>query len=402
MSRYIYSAKSQPYKTVRGDIEAESLQEAINKLNKMGYFPVSVQPQEVLFEKQNILHLPKVPVKDMAIFTRQLSSLMGSGVNMLEALLIVGRQAPNKYLRVAIDGVAGRIKDGLPLSECIRAYPGLFSGLYASMVRSGEAAGNLEQVLKRLADFLEKEEEFRASLRQALAYPVFVLAVSVLTVAVLLVFVIPRLAGMFTDMGQALPVPTQILINLSGFLRAYWWLLLFGITAGVFTLRKLYLRPQAKSYFDSIKLKSAFFGKIILKAQISRLMRTLSLLLSSGIPILEALDISTSVLTNEVLRQEALGFRGQISKGASFSRCLKASKSFPAYVTNIVAVGEETGAMEKSLLRLADDYEKEVDGVVKTATRLLEPVVILIMGLIVGFIVLCMLLPIFQINLIAR
>lgn len=402
MPRYIYTAKNQPQSLVEGQIEAESVQEAIDKLTRLGYFPVSVQPQELYFEKRNIFSPRKVPKKDVVLLTRQLSSLMDSGVNILNGLGIVQRQLPNKYLKSAIDGIITRIKDGKSFSESLSAYPSLFSGLYVSLVRSGEAGGTIEQTLKRLADFLEKEEEFRNSLRQALVYPAFIMAVSILTVGVLLGFVIPRLSGMFADMGQALPMPTQILIAVSGFVRAYWWMMLAAAVAAFFAAQKVYKRPQARLRIDRFKLRLGLFGKVVLETQISRLSRTLSLLLSGGIAVVEAIDISTSVLTNQALALEVRAFKDQVSKGSSLSSCLKTSKLFPSYVANIVAVGEETGSIEKSLLRVAEDYEKEADGIVKTSTRLLEPVIILVMGLVVGFIVLSMLLPIFQINLIAR
>jgi type II secretory pathway component PulF len=207
---------------------------------------------------------------------------------------------------------------------------------------------------------------------------------------------------MFEDMGQILPLPTKILINISGFLRNYWWFLLAVIFIAVFLLRRLYLAPQGRLLFDKLRLTFPVWGDIVLKTEVSHLMRTLSLLLVGGIPILTSLEIATSILDNQLIKLEIQNFRGRIVDGSSFSVCLKDSKIFPQFVTNIVAVGEETGTLEKSLQRIADDYEREVDGTLKTFTRMLEPVIILAMGIIVGFIVLSMLLPIFQINLIVR
>lgn len=402
MPRYIYTAKATPQKRILGEMEAESLREAVDKITKAGYFPVSVQAQEISFEKQNIFSARKVSRRDIALFTRQLSGLMDSGVNILSGLSIIARQAPNKYLKTAIEGLITRIKDGLSLSESLSAYPALFSGMYIALVRSGEAGGNIELALKRLADFLDKQEEFRNSLSQALVYPVFILVVSVLTVGVLLGFVIPRLSGMFEDIGQALPLPTRILIDFSGFLRAYWWVILAVLLAGIFAIQRALRSAPARLALDRFKLKFGLTGKIILQTQLSRLMRTMALLLSGGIAVVEAMDISSTVLTNQVLLREMRAFKDRINKGESFSACLRGSSVFPAYVTNIISVGEETGSLEKSMLRIAEDYELDVDRTVKTMTRLLEPAIILVMGLVVGFIVLSMLLPIFQINLIAR
>lgn len=402
MSRYSYIAKSQPQKTVQGRIEAESEQEAVNKLTKMGYFPISIRGQELSVAREGILRLRKISKREMVLFTRQLSSLLDSGVNILNGLNIISAQTPNRHLAAILDDVVSKIKDGKSLSESMASHPYLFSGLYTSMVHSGEVGGNLEQVLKRLAEFLEKQEEFKDSLRTALIYPFFIFVVGVLTVAVLLGFVIPRLVTIFEDMGQVLPAPTRILIGLSGFLRAYGWLILIVIITLVFLARRLYSSPQGKTWWDGFKLKGAIWGQLILKAEISRLMQTLSLLLASGIPITHSLDISTAVLENQIIRQEAQKFKDKITGGLSLSGCLKASKLFPLLVANVVAVAEETGTLEKSLLRIADDYEREVGRTLQALTRLLEPVIILIMGLIVGFIVLSMLLPVFQISIILR
>ena len=402
MPRYTYIAKSQPQKTVQGDIEAESEQDAINRLAKMGYFPISIQSEDLSLYRQGLWHVRKASSKDTAIILRQLSILIESGVNVLSSLEIIAKQISNKYLKTVLRDVIEKIKGGKSLSESLSSHPYLFSQLYTSMINSGEIGGNLEPTLRRLADFLEKEEEFRNSVRSALAYPAFVFIVGAMTVIILVGFVIPRLITMFEDMGQILPLPTRILINLSGFLRGFWWLILAIIFIFIFLLRRITHRPQGKIQLDRLRLKLPVWGEIVLKTEISRLMRTLSLLLSGGIAVVYALDISTSVVENQILRIEVQKFKGQISSGLSFSKCLKDSNLFPAFVTNIVSVGEESGSLEKSFLRIADDYENEVGRSLKTLTRLLEPVIILTMGLIVGFIVLSMLLPIFQINLIVR
>ena len=402
MPRYTYTAKSQPNQTIQGEIESESEQDAINKLTKIGYFPISVKAEVFSLDKYGIWRYWKITNKDIIIFTRQLSSLIESGVNILNSLNIISNQIPNKYLKSVLNDVSAKIKDGKSLSDSLRMHPQLFSNLYIAMIHSGEMGGNIDQALKSLADYLEKEEDFKSSILSSLTYPFFIFAVSVLTVIILLGFVIPKLITMFEDMGQILPLPTKILINLSQFLRSYWWFILAVVFVSIFLWQRICHAPQGKILIDKLKLKLVIWRDIVLKINISRLMRTLSLLLSSGIPIFSALDISTSVLENQILKLEVQGFKGQIAGGLSFSKCLNGSKLFPAFITNIVTVGEETGNLEKSLLRIADDYDKEVDRTLKTLTRLLEPAIILVMGLIVGFIVLSMLLPIFQINLILR
>ncbi|MCX5697171.1 MAG: type II secretion system F family protein [Candidatus Omnitrophica bacterium] len=402
MPRYSYIAKTLPQTTAQGNIEAESEQDAINKLAKMGYFPISVSYEAVSQTNEGLFSLKRVSRKEIFQFTRQLSSLIESGVNILNALNIISNQTSNKRLSVILADISGRIKDGKSLSDSLAVFPALFPGFYCAMVRVGEASGGLNTTLKRLADFLEADEEFKDTLRAGMTYPFFIFMVSALTVVVLLVFVIPRLVLMFEDMGQVLPLPTRILISASEILRNYWWLFVACIGAVIFSLRRLYKSAKGRFSLDRFKLKMAVFGQIVLKTEIARACRTLSLLLSSGIPITPALEIAVSVVENQVIREEFAKFKEKINSGQSLSSGFRESKIFPEFVVNIVAIGEETGSLDASLMRVAQDYERETDRTLKSLTRLLEPVIILVMGLIVGFIVLSMLLPIFQINIMAR
>lgn len=402
MPRYIYTAKSKPNTIIQGNIEAESEHDAVNKLTKLGHFPLSISVEHVSLHSQGITGFHKFSNKDIVLFTNQLSSLIESGVNLIKALGIIYNQTANKYLKAVLDDVISKIKDGKSFSGGLSAHPQIFSNLYVSMVNTGELSGNLEDVLKRLANFFEKEEEFKNSIRAALTYPFFVFIVSVLTICVLFIFVIPKLVTMFEDMGQFLPLPTRILIGISDLIRNHWWLISAVIFIAVFLLYRIRHNPQGRLLWDRFMLKSALTGQLSLKTETSRLARTLSLLLSSGIPITAALEQSIPAINNQVIRSEVQRFKDEISKGFSLSDSLKNSKFFPAFVISIVTIGEETGSLDKSLKRIADDYEKEVDRALKALTRLLEPAIILVMGLIVGFIVLSMLLPIFQINLIVK
>mgnify|MGYP001568579152 FL=1 len=319
MPRYTYTAKSQPNQTIQGEIESESEQDAINKLTKIGYFPISVKAEVFSLDKYGIWRYWKITNKDIIIFTRQLSSLIESGVNILNSLNIISNQIPNKYLKSVLNDVSAKIKDGKSLSDSLRMHPQLFSNLYIAMIHSGEMGGNIDQALKSLADYLEKEEDFKSSILSSLTYPFFIFAVSVLTVIILLGFVIPKLITMFEDMGQILPLPTKILINLSQFLRSYWWFILAVVFVSIFLWQRICHAPQGKILIDKLKLKLVIWRDIVLKINISRLMRTLSLLLSSGIPIFSALDISTSVLENQILKLEVQGVKGHIAGGLSFS-----------------------------------------------------------------------------------
>jgi type II secretory pathway component PulF len=402
MARYIYTAKSEPSKIVRGNIEADSPQDAVAKLAKSGYFPVSVRTEEAATENTGFWPFSRIRNKDIVLFTSQLSVLVGSGVNVIKGLSLVVEQVPNKYFKAVLLDVAGRVKDGLALSESLKTHPEIFTLLYTSMIHSGEASGNIEEALKRLGDHLEKDEEFRDTLRQAMVYPAFIFGVSVLTIIILLGFVIPRLVSMFSDMGQILPLPTKMLIAVSGILRSYWWFFPILIFMLIFMWQRMNRNAQGRLMIDNLKLKSPLLGNVILKAQIGRFMRTLSLLVAGGLPITPALEVAGSALENQILQQEVKKFKEAISSGALLSGALRSSKFFPEYAINIISIGEETGSLEKSFLRIAQEYEREVDRSLKNVARLIEPVIILVMGIIVCFIVLSMLLPIFQINLIVR
>jgi type IV pilus assembly protein PilC len=401
MPRYAYRAKSAPKKIIQGFIEAESEAEALTALGRMGYFPFSLRSEDFSRPKRNILIYTN-PRKEICGFTRELATLLNSGVNILSSLTIITKQTSNKYLKSVLSDVAGKIRDGSSLSESMKAHPRFFSDLYASVVHSGEVSGNIDLVLARLADFLEKERDFKDTVKLALIYPVFVLAVGIITVAVLLGFVIPKLTVMFQDMGQLLPLPTRILIGISDAFRTWWWLILLGVCGLAFFWRRSSQLPKVRIFIDTLKIKTVLLGSTILKTEICRLARTLSLLLSGGLPIVSALDIASSSLENQVIKTEIQKFKDKINSGSSLSACLKESRIFPELVESIVKVGEESGSLDKSLNRIADDYEKEVDRQLKALTRILEPVVILVMGLIVGFIVLSLLLPIFELNFIVR
>jgi type II secretory pathway component PulF len=403
MPRYIYTARPSPQKIIQGNIEAESPQDALNRLAKSGYFPLSLEEQTPYLYKQAPWQFGKrVTRQDIAIFTGQLSALLESGVNILNGLNIISNQTANRYLKAVINDMIAKVKDGHALSESLSYYQYLFSNLYISTVRIGETSGTIESSLKRLSSFLDKEEDFKNAVLQALTYPLIVFTVGVLTVIILIGFVVPKLMTIFEEMGQLLPLPTRILIFSSGLLREGWWLILLLISFSLFLFLRWKKTAKGSLLWDSLKLKTLFLGEIILKTELSRLTHTLALLLSSGITIVYALDITRQALDNQVIKLHLETFKTRISNGARLSQCLKETSLFPDFVTNILTVGEETGTLEKALVRVRDEYEKDVQRKLMTLSRLLEPLIILLMGLVVGFIVLSMLLPVFQINLMAK
>jgi general secretion pathway protein F len=291
MTQFSYVAKTGSLKTIHGFIEAESAQEAIVHLGNSGYFPVSLEEAGVLTSENDVLNEGKVSRTDVAVFTDQLAGLLGSGVVALNALSILLKQTSNKHLKAVIGNVIEQVRDGRSLSQSFASHPLLFSNLYIAMLHSGEMSGRLEQSMMRLAGFLEKDQEFRSSVRSALIYPLFILCVGSATVFLLLTFVIPRLVTMFKDMGQALPMPTQILIGISEFWHAYWPLIGMFIFGAVIVFKRWVKSPQGKPVWDRARLKFPLAGEIILKTEIARLMQTLALLVGSGMEILQAIEI---------------------------------------------------------------------------------------------------------------
>lgn len=399
MPKFVYIAKSKPGESMQAVMEAESEQIAVSRIIEAGYFPVSVKAENNLLNQQSN-HFKRISRKELVIFTRQLSSLIESGVNILDSLNITTNQISNKYFKAILSDIISKIKDGKSFSESLAIHKNIFSKFYTSIIHSGEASGHLGKVVKNLADFLEKDEEFRASLRASFTYPCFIAIVGVATVGILLGFVIPKLVTMFEDLGQTLPLPTKILIAVSGFITHYWWAILAITFLSVFFFKRIINTSRGSFFIDKLRLRAPLAGEISLKSEIARLSRTLSLLISSGLAVVSALNVTITVMQNKILKMELEKFKEQVINGLSFSKCLHSSKLFPSFVTNIVSVGEEGGNLDKSLARVADEYERDVDRSLKSISRLIEPVVILIMGVIVGFIVLSMLLPIFQINLI--
>ena len=405
MPRFIYKAKSGPANIKEGTIEADNQSQAVLKLSKMGFFILSVEEETTAFIKRSrgrLLFFKSIPFRILANFTRQLSNLLDSGLTMLNALSILIEQTENPYFRQVISNVRDDIRDGSTFSSALLKYPKVFSSLYVSMVSSGEISGSLEDVLKRLSDFMEKDEENISKVRSSMAYPALMAVVGIITIFILLTFVAPRLTAIFIDLGQALPLPTKILIWVSSFFAAFWPIIIIGIVVGVIAFNKWSKTKEGKARLDSLKIKMPLIGVFIQKVEIARFSRTLATLIGNGVPVIQALSTATSIVDNIPIKQDMEQARKDVVDGAPLSSGIKRSKNFPSMVTNMIAVGEESGTLERSLFKIADSYDVETDRTIKTITTLLEPGLILFMGLIVGFIVIAMLLPIFQLNLMVR
>lgn len=405
MARFIYRAKRGPKEEVTGFIEAVNKNAALHKLTAMGLFPVSVEQEEAeeaVLKKPLFLRFRKIAIRDLSVFTRQLSDLLEAGLPLVRALAVLEKQTENSFLKTIIADLRSSVQDGNPLSDSLQKHPRVFSSLYISMVRSGETGGSLENVLLRLAEFQESQEELNATVRRAMAYPALMGFVGVVTIFVLITFVIPKIVSMFQDLNQMLPLPTVILLNISHFIRDFWWILAGACLLVYFVYARTARTREGKLFIDRLKLSFPLMGQLILRAEIARFARTLSTLLNNGVPILESLTVVINIMGNEILKEDARLAQREVRGGTSLASGLGKGSYFPAFVNNMIAVGEESGALEKALIKVAISYEREVDRQVQVMTALLEPLMILTMGLVIGFIVIAMLLPIFELSFIAR
>lgn len=406
MQKFLYKAKDGRKQVMQGILEAETERGALSKLSQMGYFPLSIQKEEAGPQRQassrSFSIFTGIRRRDITFFTRQLSDLLEAGLTLMRALNVIQDQTENPRLQEILGDIVSHVRDGKSFSDALAVYPKVFPPIYVSMVRSGEVGGILGGVLARLADFSEKEEELQGKVRAAMAYPALICLVGMGTVAVLLIFVVPKLVLLFQDVGQVLPLPTQILIAVSNGVAKYWWVALLIAALGGFLGKRQSLPQGARLAIDRIKLRFPVWGSLIKKVEIARFARSLATLLSHGVPILQAMQSVYQATGNEMLKGELQKIGDQLRGGTTLSQGMRLSRIFPNLVINMVSVGEEAGSLDRSLIKIANTYEREADRAMKMMTALVEPVMILVMGSVVGFIVVSMLLPIFQIDILAR
>jgi type II secretory pathway component PulF len=402
---YKYRAKKGPGELTEGTIEARSEKEAIEKIGQLGHLPLSIEEALTTARRESSfsnLFFGKIRSQDITIFSRQLASLLKAGVPILKALNIISEQSESLKLKGLLEKINNGIKDGASFSSVLTLHPYVFSSLYVAMIRAGEDSGNLPEVLFRLADYRRKQEELVSRFRMAMAYPILMAMVGTATIIFMLTFVMPRIMRIFVDMGQELPIPTQVLIAISRALSQGWYWIVVVFVIVVVLFRRQSQTTLGRLSLGIFKLHLPIFGNLILKLELSRFSRTLELLLKNGIPILKAIDIAIPVLENEAIKKELKKGYKELEQGNSFGRSLKNVKLFPVFMSNLIIVGEESGRLDDALSEIASAYERDTDEKIRVMSSLLEPVMILVLGLIVGFIVMAMLLPIFEINVMVR
>ncbi|MGA1875028.1 MAG: type II secretion system inner membrane protein GspF [bacterium] len=401
MAVFTYKATDRLGKVVTGNIEAKSKAVVINRLQESDYFPIKVEEKGniSLSERKSLFSFgQRIRGKDVLVFTNQLATLLSSGVPLDKSLTILTELTENKRLRQVVADVQKNVHGGSHFADALARHPKVFSRLYISMVKAGESGGVLENVLMRLSEFLESSQALKENVTSALIYPSILTVVGGGAVAILLTFVVPKFTQIFADMGQTIPLPTKILLGVSGFLVNYWWLLL-GILLCLFFSWQYYIKSEkGKWVWDSWKLRLPIWKDLTQKIEVSRFSRTLGTLVQSGVPILQSLVIVKDIIGNAVLSKAVREIQGRIKEGEKISEPLRQSRLFPAMAIHMIDVGEESGQLESMLFKIADTYDTETRNTVKRLVSMLEPVLILFMGLFVGFIVISMLVAIFGIN----
>ncbi len=397
MPVYKYKAIDETGRTVQGIVDAESPKGATDKLKRQGVFLSSLS--EVRQGKARSFNpFRSVKISELAITTRQFSTLISAGLPLEASLTALSEQTEDARLGEILTQVKDRVSEGSSLANALNEHRNVFSDLYINIVRAGEASGTLDIVLLRLADFLEKQAALTSKVKSALIYPIFMFFIGGGVLFFTMTYVIPRIAKIFEDSQKALPVMTLILIRVSGFFSNNILLLLILLPVLFFLAYRFNRTDRGRMFFDRVSLKLPVFGKINSMVVISRFTRTLGTLLASGIPLLDALKIGEAVLDNQVYSKTLEEVRSNVREGTSLAKPLRDSGVFPPLVTRMIAVGEQTGEMEEMLTKVADIYDQQVETMVSTLTSLLEPVMILIIGAVMGFIVFAVLLPIFNLT----
>jgi type IV pilus assembly protein PilC len=395
MPVFQYTARTLKGELINDKIDLPTRDDVIAHLRKNRLVVVQVRPAPREFKLRLKLG-SGVKTRDLVVFTRQFSTMINAGLPLVQALDILARQTENKALADVTRQVVYDVESGQTLADALRKHPRVFGDLYVNMVAAGEAGGILDTILLRLAQFLEKNDAIVRKVKGAMIYPGVILTVAVIAVAVLLIFVIPTFQNMFASVNLELPLPTRIVIGASNLLKHYWWLILGGIGLGVFALSRYYRTAPGRLQIDALLLKMPVLGDVLRKAAVSRFTRTLGTLISSGVSILDGLEITARTAGNMVIHNAVMESRASIAGGETISAPLQKSEVFPPMVISMIAVGEQTGGLDEMLSKIADFYDEEVDAAVSALLSLMEPVMIVVLGVIVGGMVVAMYLPIFD------
>ncbi len=397
MAEFNYSAKDSEGLNHTGSVKTPDLHSAAVILRKKGLIVISITPKGGGANSFLGKFLNRVSFTDLVIITRQLATMVSAGLVLSEAIDILVEQQNNKTLKKALDEISQDIKGGLTLAQALGKYPNIFPRLYVNLVKSGEASGKLDQVLVQMADGLEKDREFQARIKGALIYPVVVISMMIVVVIIMMVFVIPKLVTLYSQSTIDLPLPTKILIGTSNMFVHFWWLMIIVIVGSIIGIQRWNKTPSGNLFLGRLLLKTPLIGRIITNVTLTNFNRTFGLLTAAGIPLLESIGIVSELTDNPVYRIALKDAYEGVEKGLSFSSLLTA-EVFPKIVSQMIKVGEETGKVDEIFFKLAEYFESESDHLVKNLTVAIEPIILIILGVGVGFLVISIILPIYKLT----
>jgi len=398
MATFAYVGRSRSGAVRKGELSAKTRDEAVDQLRKQSIVVTSLD-EKARKSGFNVSFGTGLTDKDLVVFTRQFGTMINAGLPLVQCLEILSTQSENKALRESIGEVKVQVEAGSTFSDALRRHPKVFDDLYVNMVHAGEVGGLLDTILTRLAKHIEKAMKLKGQIKSAMVYPAAILGVAGVVITVLMIWVIPIFAKMFDELSSGkvgLPGPTQFVIDISNAFQSYWYLGVGVVGGMIFGVKKYYATPKGRMAIDKFLLKTPVFGDLIRKASVAKFTRTLGTLLSSGVPLLDGLIICAKTSGNKVIEEALLNARVSISGGKTIADPLTQSQVFPKMVTHMIAVGESTGALDAMLGKIADFYEDEVDQAVASLTSLLEPMMMVFLGVVIGFIVIAMYLPIFK------
>ena len=405
MATYSYKAADSSGKIVTGVLEADEEKKVVAELQTLGLIPIRIALAKgngkrlgLNVSEQFLSLFFGVSSKDVMVFTQDLATLLEAGLPVDRALTLLIESAEKDRFKMVVNDILKTVQGGGYLSDALAKHPRAFTSFYVSMARAGEAGGVLEAVLSRLGEFLESAQELKDYIKSAMVYPIFLVGVGGVSIIVLLTFVIPKFSIIFSDMGQAIPLSTQLLLGVSELLQSYWWAILILLGAGYFFIGKYINTPAGRLKFDRKKMNFPVVGDLIKKIEVARFARTLGTLTKSGVPILQALTLVKDIMGNKVISAAMEKVYARVKEGDRLSKPLRDTGIFPPLAIQMITVGEETGRLDRMLLRVAESYEKMVRNTVKRLISLLEPAMILLMGLVVGFVVVSMLMAVFSMN----
>lgn len=397
MATFAYVGRSKAGAVKKGELSAKTREEAVDQLRKQNVVVTSLEEKSAK-EGFKLSLGSGLTDKDLVVFTRQFGTMINAGLPLIQCLEILSTQSENAALRKAVGEIKVQVEGGSTFSDALRKHPKIFDDLYVNMVHAGEVGGLLDTILNRLSKHIEKAMKLKGQIKSAMVYPAAIVGIATIVITVLMIWVIPVFEKMFKEMSggkMALPGPTQLVIDMSNFVQSSWYIILGTIVGLIFAFKKYYATPQGRLTVDKLVLRLPVFGDLIRKASVAKFTRTLGTLITSGVPLLEALSICAKTAGNKVIEGVLMDARVSISGGKTISDPLARSETFPKMVTHMIAVGESTGALDNMLGKIADFYEDEVDQAVTNLTALLEPMMMVFLGVTVGFIVVAMYLPIF-------